>query len=111
MARRKRRKEKTVRKKSKGVVLGLFVGAGVLVFILVALIMSSFGLFEKNEPELFIIRDECSLVMGNLIHQVRDMGECRIKCVNECDVRDMDFLKFEFLGKNNDCNSCECWCS
>jgi len=98
-------------RKNKKVVLGLFVGVGVLILVLIGLILSSFGFFEKaGEPELFIVKDECGDVMGNLIHQIRDGGECRIKCVNECDVRDMDFVRFEFEAKDVDCNSCDCWC-
>lgn len=104
------RKRKVVKRKSRGVVIALFVCVAVLVLVLLGLIMYSFGFFESNEPELFVIKDECGSVLGNLIHQIRDAGECRIKCVNECDVRDMEFFEFEFEGKNNDCNSCECWC-
>jgi hypothetical protein len=103
-------KKRVVKKINKKVIFALFAGAGVLVLVLVGLIMSSLGFFKNSELEMFTLKDECSLVMGNLIHQIRDGGECRIKCVNECDVRNMDFVEFEFLGKNNDCNSCECWC-
>jgi hypothetical protein len=99
------------KRKNRNVVIGLFVGIGILAVVLIGLIISSFGLFEgSSEPEMFSIKDECSLMMGNLIHQIRDEGECRIKCVNECDVREMNFVRFEFEGKNNDCSSCDCWC-
>jgi ethanolamine utilization protein EutA (predicted chaperonin) len=104
---KKRKKEK----KNKNVVIALFVMVGILALILIGLIMYSFGVFESNSPELFVIKDECGNVLGNLIHQIRDEGECRIKCVNECDVRGMDFFDFGFALKIDDCNSCECWCN
>lgn len=105
------KKTRSLKKKNRRVVFGLFVLVGVLLVVLVGLAMFNAGVFEKTEsPKLFNIKDECALVMGNLVHQVRDRGECRIKCVNECDVRGMDFSNFSFEGKNDDCNSCGCWC-
>jgi len=99
------------RLKNRKVVILLFFGVGILVVGLVLLIMSSVGFFEKFEEEkYFDIKDECGIILGNLVHQVRDEGECRLKCVNECDVRGMDFVRFGFEGKIEDCNSCDCWC-
>ena len=95
----------------KKVVIALFCLAAVLVLVLVALVLYDFGFFDGgNGPQYFEIKDECGLILGNLVHQVRDAGECRIKCVNECDVRDLEFLNFSFVGKLDDCNSCDCWC-
>ncbi len=107
----KRKRKTAKRKTNRAIVIGLFVGIGVLVLVLIGLVMFNFGFFENHEPEFFSVKDECSLIMGNLVHQIRDDGECRIRCVNECDVRDMDFVKFEYEGKDNDCNSCGCWCN
>jgi len=97
--------------KNRKVVRLLFFGIGVLVLVLIGLVMFSFGFFERfGGEEHFDIKDECGIILGNLVHQVRDEGECRLKCVNECDVREMDFVRFEFEGKVEDCNSCDCWC-
>ena len=104
------KKKRVRRRRSKGVVFGLFVAVIVLILILISLVISAFGFCEENKPEMFIVKDECGLILGNLVHQIRDEGECRIKCVNECDVRDMDFVRINFELKNSDCNSCECWC-
>ncbi len=108
--RTKIKSKNTQRKGKKNIVFGLFVGLGVLILILILLLMISFNVFEHNETRMFSIKDECSIVVGNLIHQIRNNGECRIKCVNECDVRKMNFEKFDFTEKDNECNSCECWC-
>ena len=103
-------KKKERVRKNKKVVRALFVCVGILVLVLVGLILHSFGFFEDNSPEYFVVKDECSLMMGNLIHQIRDDGECRNRCVNECSVQEMDFDRFSFEAKNNDCSLCECWC-
>lgn len=112
-------KKKRAKKKSKAgqktrgrnIVFILFISLGVLILVLGLLLMFDFGVFKKNEVKMFSIKDECSIVVGNLIHQIRNDGECRIKCVNECYIREMDFEKFNFIEKNDDCSSCECWCS
>lgn len=104
-------KNKTVKKKSKKVVFTLFAAVFILLALLVYLLAYNFGFFEEETgPQFFSVKDECSLMMGNLIHQIRDEGECRNKCVNECDVRDMDFFSFEFEAKNDDCSYCGCYC-
>lgn len=88
----------------------LFFGVGILIVALVYLTCQSFGVFESSSPQEFDILDECSLIMGNLVHQIRDGAECRIKCVNECDVREMEFVEFVFSEGVGECNSCDCWC-
>ncbi len=98
------------KRKNRKVVVALFSGVVLLILALSGLVLSNFGFFENAEARMFVVNDECSLVMGNLIHQIRDEGECRIKCVNECDVREMDFVRFIYESKNDGCNSCECWC-
>jgi len=99
------------KRKNRKVVVGLFFGVGLLGLVLIWLVLSSFGFFEKaGELEYFSVKDECGDVMGNLIHQIRDDGECRMKCVNECDVREMEFVSFEFELRSGDCNACACWC-
>lgn len=97
-------------KNNKKVVGILFACVGILVLVLIGLVLNSFGFFEENNPEYFAVKDECSLMMGNLIHQIRDDGECRNRCVNECSVQEMDFVKFSFEAKNDDCSLCGCWC-
>lgn len=104
-------KQKKVRKKRSNVVLGLFIGIGILVLVLIGLVMSSLGFFESDrEPEMFTVKDSCGLTIVGLIHQIQDEGDCRVHCMNECDVRKMDFVDFEFEMKENDCHSCRCWC-
>ena len=92
-------------------VVGIFVLIGVLCLIVLGLLLYSFGFFEKDRVESFEVADECGLILGNLVHQIRDEGECRNKCLNECSVRGMDFLNFSFEERGTDCHGCSCSCS
>lgn len=84
----------------------LFVIGVFLIVVLIGLILSGLEIFEgSKEARLFPLKDECSLVMGSLIHQIRDFGDCHIRCINECDIRDMDFESIEFVLQNSTCNT------
>ena len=88
-----------------------FFVAGVLAVFLIYLVINSFGGFDRSfGPEKFDVVDECSLIMGNIIHNMRDEGDCKIKCENNCDFREMDYLNSSFTFKETSCHTCECWC-
>ncbi|MCD4771328.1 hypothetical protein K8R30_02825 [archaeon] len=91
----------------------LLFGVGIfLVLVLIGLILSNFGVFDSpNEVQVFSLEDKCALVMGNLIHQVRDTGECHVKCVNECKIRELNFDHVEFVAHDVSCNDCDCYCN
>jgi hypothetical protein len=90
---------------------GILIIGIILLLILLILILYSVGFFDKPKTEqLFLVRDECSLVMGNVIHNLRNDGDCHIRCRNECTIRDMDFVRASFTEKNNSCHACDCYC-
>lgn len=64
--------------------------------------------FEK--PELFEIKDECSLIMGKLVHQIGNDGACKTACLGECEIRGLKFESFE-LSRPSDCYLCKCYCN
>jgi hypothetical protein len=110
-SRRKSRFSKRGGRRNKLLSKGILVATGILVLILILLIGISSGLFEgPKEVVMYAINDECSLVMGNIIHQIRDNGDCRIRCVNECGLREKEIVKIEFELKNNSCHVCDCYC-
>lgn len=63
-----------------------------------------------KEPKKYLIEDECGVVVGNLIHQIKDEGECKIKCRNECGIRNENFYDSEFIKKTDECHTCTCFC-
>ena len=106
------KKQKMINKKKKKIIfLLLFV---TLMFFLLLLIFLSilnlnfFGLF--NKPISFEIKDECSLMMNNLIEQIKDEDVCKMMCINECELRDKKIFDFDFLKKEDSCNYCYCYC-
>lgn len=83
----------------------------ILAIVLIFLVSFSFGLFEPTKKErLFQEQDACSLVMGNLIHQIRDVGDCQIRCRNDCEIRKMEFVRSEFFSQEGSCHDCNCYC-
>ena len=88
----------------------LGVAFALIVFV-VGISLYSNGIFEpKSEPVKVEVLDECSLIMGNLIHNIHDEGGCKIKCVNNCEIRDMKFYNSSFTFQNSSCHECDCYC-
>jgi hypothetical protein len=110
----KKKKNKKIKKTKKhnSQITKLYFGiGGVLVIILVGLILFNTGTFEKaSEVSKFSIDDECSIIYGSLIHNIRDEGDCKIKCANNCEIRELGFYDSEFISQNNSCHTCDCYC-
>jgi len=113
MMKKKRKKNLRKKTKTKELYKGLVVFSIILIVLLVILLIIS--LFKStggdlDEPQLYSIRDECSLVMGNVMHPIQDGGDCKIKCINECEFRGLEIDSFEFVPQNSSCNVCDCYC-
>lgn len=102
----KRKKRKKIIKKLSIITLILIAGITILLLIEYLPQITSF----RKEVQVYLIEDECGLVVGTLIHQIKDEGECKIECRNECGVRKETFYKSEFTTKENACNICNCYC-
>lgn len=93
----------------------IFVLVLALVFLVLFLLIEE-GILENPFSEYgkveqkFSVRDECSLIVGNLIHQIDDEGICEARCKTNCQVREMNYIRFEFLEVEGDCNVCDCYC-
>lgn len=102
-----------MKKKRKKKVIGV-----ILIVIFVFIVASVVLLLVDNPPEIsllkekkeYLIPDECGVVAGNLIHNIKDEGECRIKCRNECGLRQEKFHSSEFIKRDNTCHLCRCYC-
>lgn len=72
---------------------------------------SKFNFLQGHEEQSFLIRDECSVLKGmGLVHQIRDVDDCSIRCTNQCHVNNLEKIKSEFSQIENDCNICNCYC-
>ncbi len=88
-----------------------------ILFIVATLIISAIYLGVTNyflnkfeEPELIVLQDECSLLMNNIIHQIKDEDGCKIMCLGECEVREKEFVNSEFILREENCHTCNCYC-
>jgi len=84
--------------------------------VLVLFLLFQFG-FIKNpikkinlEPEFFDIKDNCAMIVGQLIHTIDNEVTCELVCKTNCETREMKFYSSEFTEKENDCNGCACFC-
>lgn len=83
----------------------------ILILILSSLFAFDVGLFEKKHEVIqFEVLDECSLIMGNLIHTFQNEGGCKIKCMNNCEIRGLEFYDSGFVFQNSSCHTCDCYC-
>ena len=64
----------------------------------------------NKKSKLYSVKDECSLILGNLIHSIKDEGICEAKCKIYCQTRELDYKNSEFIAKESDCNICNCYC-
>jgi len=105
----KKRKKKTNTSKK------IFIIILLLVSLLIILLIVEFDILKiiKNslkEPQLIEIEDECIFMAGNLVHQIREDGECKTMCRNECALRDKKYNRHGFVENINTCNICNCYC-
>lgn len=86
----------------------------ILFLVLVGLLLMQFcpleEIFKKASVETVIIEDKCSLILGSVIHQIKDDASCFIMCKNECAVRGKNIKDHRFSSLNESCNSCLCNC-
>ena len=110
---------KLVEKKPKKNRKSVFGAIIVLVIILISAVVLLLFQLEivtnpfKNmnaQPQLFIIEDECSLIVAQLIHNIKDEDSCQQICKSSCGVRKLTFHNSEFKEIPDNCNLCNCYC-
>ncbi len=104
----KRKKSKSSHKRSR-IILGLI---GVLIVLLMIFLLMGSNLNFKfvKEVQDFEIKDGCSLIAGNLLHEIGNEADCKIRCSNLCKVRELNYYNHNFVTENLTCYSCECQC-
>lgn len=94
----------------------LFLVLSIIMFLfLIILVVFEYVNFTSIEriflkPKLVELNDECSLIMGNLVHQIRDEDDCNIRCNNQCNLLGLNYKSIEFTKNQNSCNVCNCYC-
>jgi len=92
----------------------LYFGLFLLLILSVIVAAEVFDISKIKSPfreSTFIsIEDECSLIMGNLVHQIKDDDSCAIRCYNECNLIDSKVKDYEFIMSQSECSTCNCYC-
>lgn len=94
-------------------ILALYSGIALLVLAIIILYLLSGGASIKKmigAPKEYSIADECSIILNNIIHQIKTDGDCRIKCRNECGIRGESFFESNFTEEKSRCSTCICYC-
>jgi hypothetical protein len=102
---------KIKKQKTRKIVFFLILALLLLLCILLAFQFKEdiqFNFLKK--PKLYVIKDECSLIFNNIIHEFKSSGECEIFCKNGCSIRKEKFYRSDFIEKNNSCHTCNCYC-
>jgi hypothetical protein len=90
----------------------------ILILIILLLVLSVLEFFPEkipsnSEEKLINIQDKCGIILGNLIHEIRDKEDCDLRCFNECNIQNLEKVKIEFSNtpkENNSCYQCDCYC-
>ncbi len=103
-------------KVSKKFLLSIIFCLFVLLILIVPLLLIQLNiiqnpaLFLSKKVQNFIIKDECSLVVGQLIHNIKDEGSCQLSCITRCNTYKLKYYNSTFKENVGDCNSCDCAC-
>ena len=102
-----------MRKKSKNkkFLKKIIIGAIIfLTLIVAALIILETDVLEKKERVYIEVNDECSLMLNRIIHQIKTDAGCKMKCINECNLRELEYSESKFIEKQDSCHECKCYC-
>jgi hypothetical protein len=90
-----------------------FLTAAVIVFasVFVFLAFDYFGMpsITGNVVEVGV-EDQCNVFMGRMVHQIRDSDDCRLQCINACNMQDKDLKSSNFTVSEESCHECDCFC-
>ncbi len=92
------------------IILGI-VCIGLIIALLINMrVISNPFTFTEKEVIAYSIPDECSLIVGQLIHTVETEDVCEQRCKTNCQIREKEYVQHEFSLVPNDCNQCTCYC-
>lgn len=63
-----------------------------------------------SSPYEVSVVDGCSLIMGNLVHYIRDETDCKLNCASRCEIDSAKYYNSSFEFSNSSCSSCSCYC-
>lgn len=116
MKKQKRKKKLQIKKENPAKIIKLIIILIIIlsvIFFILLIIQSQLSESINNmfkKPKMFNINDECSLIFNNIVHQIKNNGDCKIRCRNYCQLKNMNFYNINFTSESNSCNICNCYC-
>ncbi|HLD86647.1 MAG TPA: hypothetical protein VJB12_01145 [Candidatus Nanoarchaeia archaeon] len=69
------------------------------------------GLFYlAEETQTFQIQDKCGMFVNLFSHSIAGIGQCKSRCEQQCEAKEMRYAGIEFEEIPNSCNTCSCSC-
>lgn len=105
--------------KRKNIFLSKKIIIALLILFFIALVFNIFYILKESgiikqeieiEKKEFPVIDECSLIVGKIIHTIYDDGECANKCNVQCETYGSSMDTSNFTQKEGSCNTCQCFC-
>jgi len=112
----KKLSKKPHKKFNKNLIIGFVIILISALLVLSLTLLVQTGIIEnplKNlnlKEQLFMVKDGCSMIVGNLMHTINNDDDCKRQCKSDCQVREMNFQRFVFTKVPNNCNECSCYC-
>ncbi|HLG23423.1 MAG TPA: hypothetical protein VI564_00670 [Candidatus Nanoarchaeia archaeon] len=83
----------------------------VLILAVLLLVVVSLLVFLNREKASFEIQDKCGKLMNLFQHTINDAGECKVRCMSQCESGDFKYKKSGFeTSDSGGCNKCRCSC-
>ncbi len=110
MVKKKKAKKSKTKKINRG--SNLFLVLAIICLLVLVIFIVANSEFSLEEPGIKRINmtDECGVIAGRMIHQIRDSEDCKLRCKNACGVEDLEFEDHLFYESNSSCHQCSCFC-
>lgn len=85
----------------------------ILIITLIILLIINFkawGYFSKKEIVMIDIPDECSWMVGTILHNIKDDAGCENSCRAQCYILEKNYYDSDFTRNETSCNECKCYC-
>lgn len=113
---KKSKKSQNINDKYKIIKISIIIIISAIIFFLLLLLLLEASIINLNELILikkeksYSIKDSCSLIVGKLIHPIKNIETCEQLCKEKCILSKEIYLKVEFTENQDNCNQCTCYC-
>ncbi len=92
---------------------GFFLWVAIISYgaILILLVLEYAGMGSITGHVVKVdLEDQCAVIAGRLIHQIRDLPDCELQCKNVCRGEEKEYAASNFTIVEDSCHLCDCYC-